>query len=187
MHPTFEDCVAVALSPDAVQVEGRRSTPRAYAVYRVRGEAGRRYRFGAHPARGAALLRECGAFEVVHLFLEREHAEIVALHLNGLPPPGARRAVVTSHPASEEAQALAFDDVEPLPKRERPPVEVPPLPASMHGRSAFDAAPGDVRVAAHRTGPDRVPRDGMAATLDAQAGWIRTPPVDASAQTRARD
>ena len=48
LQPTFEDCVAVALSPDAIHVQGRRSTPCTYAVYRVPGAGGRPYRFGAH-------------------------------------------------------------------------------------------------------------------------------------------
>lgn len=109
MSLSFEECVAVAVAPESVRVHARGTEPPTFGVYRVPASAGgRRYRFGRHPDRHVALTRELGECELVHLFLAREPAEVVARHLNTLPPPSERKAVLRARPAREEAQALAL-------------------------------------------------------------------------------
>ena len=168
MSRTFEECVAVAVSPEAVQVHGRSTRPATFGVYRVPDDAAceRRYRFGSHPSRALALVREFGGCELVHLFLEREQADVVARHLNGLPPPKSRRLVVTEHPASEEAQAMVFDDVEPLPGHASLDAARSPMPPMLQ-------APQEVRGARGPGRRDEVePVPTVAMDADGVAHWI---------------
>ena len=109
MSPTFDECIAVAIAPEAVRTLARGTKPPTFGVYRVPDDAScaRRYRFGRHPSRAVALAREFGRCELVNLFLVREHAETVARHMNALPPP-SQRDEVRLHPASAQAQATAL-------------------------------------------------------------------------------
>jgi len=78
--------MAVAIDPKKLRFVGNYTEPRSFGVYKmtVRGNVGKRYRFGNHPVRANELDRDYGGCEIEAVFLEREQASDLADYLNSL-------------------------------------------------------------------------------------------------------
>ena len=85
MATSLESTIAKAISPRDVLSDGHLTSPRSYGVYRLpHGVTDTRcYRFGNHPVRMQELAREFGSCKLLHLFLSRADAELVARGYNG--------------------------------------------------------------------------------------------------------
>ncbi len=78
--------LARAINLRQVRPDGSLTSPRSFGVYVLPAKHGstRRYRLGNHPVRQRELEAEFGRADLLHLFVSRQDAAMVAAALNGL-------------------------------------------------------------------------------------------------------
>jgi hypothetical protein len=86
MASSMGSLLARAIRQSEVRSDGPLTSPRSYGVYVLPASHGstRRYRLGNHPIRQRELQHEYGKADLLHLFLTRQDAVVVADALNCL-------------------------------------------------------------------------------------------------------